>query len=237
MRSEKKVLKNRSILLGISGGIAAYKTIDLIRKLREEGASVSVVMTEAARNFVTPLSLEVTSGNKVYSDLFNDPMVHISLPAGSDILLVAPATANIISKFAHGSADDLLTTCFLAFKGVVAVAPSMNWRMYENPFFQDNLKNLLSRGVIQIGPEKGPLACGEEGIGRMAGICDIVETIKSIFTKKDLLNERILITAGPTREYIDPVRFISNRSSGKMGYAIARAASRRGAEVTLISGP
>jgi phosphopantothenoylcysteine decarboxylase/phosphopantothenate--cysteine ligase len=236
VKNQKKVLKNKSVLLGVSGGVAAYKAVDLIRRIREEGSAVTVVMTEAAMNFITPLSLEVASQNKVYTDLFNNPMAHITLPANADIFIIAPATANIIGKFANGIADDLLSTCFLSFKGKVAIAPAMNWRMYENPFFQDNLKTLLSRGIVQIGPEKGLLACGEEGMGKMADITEIIDTMKSMLTKKDLQNEKILITAGPTREFIDPVRFISNRSSGKMGYALAQAAFRRGAEVTLISG-
>jgi phosphopantothenoylcysteine decarboxylase/phosphopantothenate--cysteine ligase len=194
-------------------------------------------MTDAARNFVTPLSLEVASQNKVHADLFSDPMSHITLPVRADVMVIAPATANIIARFAHGIADDLLSTCFLSFAGKVIVAPSMNWRMYENTAFQQNLKTLISRGIIQVGPEKGSLACGEEGIGRMADTVDIIEAIKSSLTNKDLSNEKIIVTAGPTREYLDPVRFLSNRSSGKMGYAIARAALRRGAKVTLISGP
>ena len=237
MKNERKGLKNKSILLGVTGGVAAYKAIDLIRRLREEGSSVSVIMTEAAKHFVTPLSLEVASQNSVYSNLYSTPMAHITLPSKADIMVIAPATANSIGKFAHGIADDLLSTCFLAFSGTVIMAPSMNWRMYENPVFQKNLKSLLSRGILQIGPEKGSLACGEEGTGRMSEVSDIIDTIKYSLTEKDLLHEKILITAGPTREYLDPVRFISNRSSGKMGYSIAKAAARRGAEVTLISGP
>ncbi len=236
MKNERKVLKNKSILLGVTGGVAAYKAIDLTRRLREEGSSVTVIMTEAARNFVTPLSLEVASQNRVRSDLYSTPMTHITLPAQADIMVIAPATANIIGKFAKGIADDLLSTSFLSYRGKVIIAPSMNWRMYEHPVFQGNLNFLLSIGVIQVGPEKGNLACGEEGMGRMAYVSDIIETVRSAFTQKDLLNEKILVTAGPTREYLDPVRFLSNRSSGKMGYAIAKAALRRGAEVTLISG-
>jgi phosphopantothenoylcysteine decarboxylase / phosphopantothenate---cysteine ligase len=237
VKNERKVLKNKSILLGVTGGVAAYKAIDLGRRLREEGSSVTVIMTGAAGNFVTPLSLEVASQNKVYSNLFSDPMSHITVASGADLLVIAPATANIIGKFAHGIADDFLSTALLSFKGNIVIAPAMNWRMYENPIVQDNLKSLRSRGVIQVGPGKGPLACGEEGVGRMADIPDIIEAIKSSLTGKDLLGEKILVTAGPTREYLDPVRFLSNRSSGKMGYALAKAALRRGADVTLISGP
>ena len=236
MKHERKVLRNKSVLLGITGGVAAYKAVDLIRRLREEGSSVTVIMTEAAKNFITPLSLEVASQNKVYSDLFQDPLSHVTLPANADIMVIAPATANIIGKFAKGIADNLLSTSILSFNGRVVIAPAMNWRMYENPIFQENLKYLLSHGVIQVGPEKGSLACGEEGIGKMANISQIVESIKSALTIKDLVNEKVVVTAGPTREYLDPVRFLSNRSSGKMGYAMAIAAFRRGAEVTLISG-
>jgi phosphopantothenoylcysteine decarboxylase / phosphopantothenate---cysteine ligase len=237
VKNERKVLRNKSILLGITGGVAAYKSLDLIRRLREEGSSVNVIMTGAAKNFVTPLSFEVASGHRVYTDTFSDPMSHITLPANADIFVIAPATANIIGKFANGIADDLLSTCLLSFRGKTVIAPAMNWRMYENPLFQKNLNTLLSLGVIQVGPEKGSLACGEEGIGKMSDVHDIIESLKSALANKDLLNEKILVTAGPTREYLDPVRFLSNRSSGKMGYAIAKAALRRGAEVTLISGP
>lgn len=236
MKNERKVLKNKSVLLGVTGGVAAYKTLDVIRRLREEGASVNVISTKTAGHFVTPLSLEIASGTKVYTDLFSNPLSHITLPSQADTFLVAPATANSIGKFANGIADDLLSTCMLAFLGKVIIAPSMNWRMYENPVVQENLQKLASRGFIQVGPEKGSLACGEEGWGRLADVHDIVEAVKSSLTKKDLSKERIIVTAGPTREYLDPVRFLSNRSSGKMGYAIARAALRRGAEVTLISG-
>ncbi|SPQ02182.1 fused 4'-phosphopantothenoylcysteine decarboxylase; phosphopantothenoylcysteine synthetase, FMN-binding [Candidatus Sulfobium mesophilum] len=240
LRKRKKrlrILKNKRVLLGITGGIAAYKSIDLARRLGDEGASVVVAMTEAAKQFVTPLSLEVASQNKVYTSLFDEPMAHISLPSSADVMVIAPATADIIAKFAHGIADDLLSTCFLSYSGKVVIAPSMNWRMYENRIFGENLRKLLSTGVVQVGPERGDLACGEEGIGRMAEPAEIVETVMSALTEKDLAGEKMVITAGPTREYLDPVRFISNRSSGKMGYALARAARDRGASVILISGP
>jgi len=230
------VLGNKTVLLGVTGGVAAYKAVELTRRLGDEGASVKVIMTDAAKKFITPLSLEIASRNKVYTDLFSDPMSHIMLPAHADVMVIAPATANIIGKLAHGIADDLLSTCLLAFQGKVVIAPAMNWRMYENHIVQENLKSLVSRGIIQVGPEKGELACGEEGMGKMSDISDIIEAIRAALTRKDLLKEKILVTAGPTREYIDPVRFLSNRSSGKMGYAIAKAALRRGAEVTLISG-
>jgi phosphopantothenoylcysteine decarboxylase/phosphopantothenate--cysteine ligase len=194
-------------------------------------------MTDASRRFVTPLSLEVASQEKVHTSLFDDPMVHIDLPSRADLMVIAPATANIISKFANGIADDLLSTCLLSFAGRIVLAPAMNWRMYENRFFQENLNKVVSSGVVQVGPERGGLACGEEGTGRMAGVAEIVEAIRAVFTVKDLAGERVVITAGPTRENIDPVRFVSNRSSGKMGFAIAKAARDRGAEVILISGP
>ncbi len=236
MKNKRKTLKNSSILLGVTGSVGAYKTPDLVRRLREEGTSVTVIMTEAAQYFVTPLVLEIASQNKVYLDLFSDPMAHITLPEKADAMLIAPTTADMVAKMALGVADDLLSTCLLSFQGHVAIAPAMNWRMYQHPAFQANLNTLRSRGVLVIGPEKGPLACGEEGVGRMSDAADIVQAANVLLTDKDLVNERILVTAGPTREYLDPVRFLSNRSSGKMGYAIARAARSRGAHVTLISG-
>lgn len=231
------MLKDRSILLGITGSVAAFKSIELIKGLRQEGASVAVIMTEASKRFITPLSIELASGGKVYCDMFESPLSHVSLPANSDLFVVAPATANIIGKYAAGIADDLLSTSLLAFNGRVIIAPAMNWRMYENQIFQKNLQYLSSIGVKFIGPEKGILACGEEGIGRMADVDRIMEGIRTALTEQDLTGENILVTAGPTREYIDPVRYISNRSSGKMGYAVAKIAKRRGATVTLISGP
>ncbi|WP_333655017.1 bifunctional phosphopantothenoylcysteine decarboxylase/phosphopantothenate--cysteine ligase CoaBC [Dissulfurispira sp.] len=231
------MLKDRSILLGITGSVAAYKAIELIKGLRQEGASVKVIMTEASKHFTTPLSIELASGNSVYNDMFDSPLSHVSLPADADLFVVAPATANIIGKYANGIADDLLSTALLAFKGTIIMAPAMNWRMYENPVFQKNLQYLVSLGIKTVGPERGSLACGEEGIGRMADIEKIMETVRTAFSTQDLTGENILVTAGPTREYIDPIRYISNRSSGKMGYAIAKIAKRRGADVTLISGP
>ncbi len=230
-------LKNKRVLLGVSGGIAAYKSVELVRRLTDSGASVSVVMTEAALRFVTPLTFEAVSRSKVHSSLFEEPLVHIQLPAEADLLIVAPATANSIGKFANGIADDLLSTCFLSCAGKKLIAPAMNWRMYENPAVQENLSRLASRGVLQVGPERGSLACGEEGAGRMAAVQEIIESARAALSKKDFAGERFVVTAGPTREYLDPVRFISNRSSGKMGYALARAARDRGARVTLVSGP
>jgi phosphopantothenoylcysteine decarboxylase/phosphopantothenate--cysteine ligase len=230
-------LKNRSILLGVSGGVAAYKTADLVRRLKDKGASVTVIMTEAAQQFITPLSLQVASQNRVYTSLFQDPLTHISLPAGADVLIIAPATANIIAKFANGIADDMLSTTFLAFRGPVVIAPSMNGKMYEHPVLQENLKKLAALGIIQVGPDCGPLACGDEGKGRLSEVQDIVDAVTAAITPKDLKGRKVIVTAGPTREYLDPVRFISNRSSGKMGFSLAKAALNRGAEVVLISGP
>lgn len=231
------MLKNKNILVGITGGVAAYKTVDLVRRLKEQGALVNVIMTEASKYFITEMSLETASENKVHTDMFEDPLSHISLGRDAEVMVVAPATANIIAKFANGIADDLLSTCFLAVRGKIVIAPSMNWRMYENPVTQKNLEYLKQQGIIQVGPEKGFLACGEEGMGRMAETADIIEAIKGALSNKDFLNKKIVVTAGPTREYLDPVRFVSNRSSGKMGFAAAMACIRRGAEVTLISGP
>ncbi len=196
------------------------------------------MMTEASQRFITPLSLETASQNRVYTSLFDDPLAHIKLPAEADLVIIAPATANSIAKFAHGIADDLVSTCFLAATGKqIIIAPAMNWRMYESPACRRNLEVLRSAGVIQTGPEKGSLACGEEGIGRMAGVPEIIEAAGAALCTKDLAGERVVVTAGPTREYIDPVRFISNRSSGRMGFALARAARNRGASVTLVTGP
>ncbi len=231
------MLKDKSILLGITGSIAAYKSIELIRGLVQEGAIVSVIMTEASRKFITPLLVESATGCKVYCDMFDDPFSHIDLPRKADLFVIAPATANIINKCACGIADDLLSTALITFKGQLILAPAMNWRMYENAIFQKNLQYMITSGVIIVGPEKGSLACGEEGLGRMSEPDKIIDAIKAALTLKDMLGQKVLVTAGPTREHIDPVRFISNRSSGKMGFAIARNASIRGAKVTLITGP
>jgi phosphopantothenoylcysteine decarboxylase/phosphopantothenate--cysteine ligase len=231
------VLKGRKILIGITGSVAAYKAIELIKELKKEGATVKALMTESSKRFVTPLSIEIATENEVFCDMFQLPFSHIDLVKEVDLFIVAPATANIIGKYANGIADDLLSTSLLVFNGRPIFVPAMNWRMYENPVVQKNIQHLSAMGVKFVGPERGKLACGEEGIGRMAKIESIVESIKTAFTKQDLSGECVLVTAGPTREYIDPIRYISNRSSGKMGYAIAKVAKRRGAEVTLISGP
>jgi len=231
------VLKGKSIIVGVTGSVAAYKTVDLVKGLRQDGAAVSVVMTRSSQRFITPLSMQIASQNTVYTDMFEYPLSHISLPAGADIFVVAPASANSIGKYASAIADDMLSTTLLACNGIVILAPAMNWRMYENPILRKQLDYLTSLGVKTVGPEKGTLACGEEGIGRMAEIDRIIESIRAAVVEQDLKGEHVLVTAGPTREYLDPVRFLSNRSSGKMGYALAKIAKRRGADVTLISGP
>ncbi len=231
------MLKGKSIIVGVTGSVAAYKAIDLVKGLRCEGATVNVIMTRASQRFITPLSMQIASQNSVYTDMFEHPLSHISLPAGADLMIVAPASANSIGKYASAIADDMLSTTLLAFNGPVILAPAMNWRMYENPILQKQLGYLVSLGVKTVGPERGSLACGEEGIGRMAEVDQIIESVHAAVTPQDLKGEHVLVTAGPTREHLDPVRFISNRSSGKMGYALATMAKRRGAEVTLISGP
>lgn len=229
-------LKNREIVLAVTGGIAAYKSAEIIRRLTNEGASVTVLMTEAATRFITPLTLEVLSGRKVIRDIFDPPLAHLKVTEKADIFLIAPATADIISKIASGIADDIVSLSVLSFKGKVLVAPSMNWRMYENPVVQENLERLKERGLYEIVPESGSLACGEQGRGRMASVDRIVDSIKDALHPKDMAGMKVLVTAGPTREFIDPVRFISNPSSGKMGFALARVASWRGAEVVLVTG-
>jgi phosphopantothenoylcysteine decarboxylase/phosphopantothenate--cysteine ligase len=198
---------------------------------------VTVVMTESATRFITPVTFEAVTGNRVYSNLFSEPLSHISLPEEADLFLIAPATANMIGKYASGIADDLLSSIVLAYDGPLLVAPAMNSKMYNNPIVQKNIKALSNIGVDFIGPCSGGLACGDEGVGRMSAPAGIVEAAISALTDKDLAGRRIVVTAGPTVEPIDPVRFLSNRSSGRMGYEIARAAVRRGADVTLVSGP
>jgi len=227
----------KNILLGITGSIAAYRSADLARRLMEEGCSVQVVMTKSACKFITPLTFEAVTGKPVMIDMFNDPYTHLGLPREAHLLLIAPATANIISKMSCGIADDLLSTIWLAYEGPTMIAPAMNYRMYRHSLVKKHISELKKLGVHFVGPVTGSLACGEEGTGRMADISDIVESAVTAVTPKDLSKHSILVTAGPTIEPIDPVRFISNRSSGKMGFAIAQAAVRRGAQVTLISGP
>ncbi len=238
MRTRAKRLKNRRIVVGVTGSVAAYKAVDLVRRLKEEEASVSIVMTDASQHFVTPMLMESATGCKAYTGLFEDPMAHIELTRDADLFLLTPATADIIGKFASGIADDLLSTCLMSYRGRVLAAPAMNWRMYEHPVFRKNLEFLKAEGLLdEVPPERGVLACGEEGVGRMASPEDILEEVFASLSAKDLEGKRIIVTAGPTREPLDAVRFISNRSSGKMGYALARVARRRGARVLLVSGP
>jgi len=235
------ILNGKKIILGITGGIAAYKAIELARLFIKSGASVWPVMTKASANFITPLTLQTITGNPVARDMFDltqeSRISHIELAEKADIVVVAPATANIIGKAASGIADDLLTTVIMATRAPVLFAPAMNSNMYENKIVQTNIERLKKIGCSFIGPEEGELACGYEGRGRLAPVEDIVDAAEECLAPKDLKGEKVLVTAGPTREAIDPVRFISNPSSGRMGYAIARAAKRRGAEVVLVSGP
>jgi phosphopantothenoylcysteine decarboxylase / phosphopantothenate---cysteine ligase len=229
------------IVLGVSGGIAAYKAPELVRRLQDAGATVRVILTPNAARFVAPLALAAVSKHGVVMDQWGDPekgsVDHIELARWADLLLIAPATANILAKLAVGIGDDALSTYAIAHRGALMVAPAMNWAMLQHVTVVQNLETLRSRGVEIIDPEVGYLAEGEEGAGRLADIPVIVERVKSHFGARDLQGRKVLVTAGPTREAIDPVRYISNRSSGKMGYAIADAARRRGAIVTLISGP
>ena len=234
-------LKGKNIVLCVTGGIAAYKAADLVSRLKKEGAEVDVLMTKSACEFITPLTLEVLSGRRVVTDMFDRDfpweVEHIALAKKADVFVVAPATANFIGKAAHGIADDMVTTTFLATKAPVLVAPAMNTGMYTNPAVQDNMELLRSRGIQFIEPEEGRLACGDTGKGKLADPAVIVEAIRDQFILRDLEGISVLVTAGPTREAMDPVRFISNHSTGKMGYAIAAHALRRGAKVTLVTGP
>jgi len=235
------MLKKKKIVLGITGGIAAYKAAELTRALIKEGAQVKVVMTKSATEFITPLTMQTLSQNQVYLDTFvpaeKYDMAHIALADFADAFIIAPATGNIIGKIAAGVADDLLSTTIMAAGKPVLICPAMNNKMLTNPIVQDNLSKLQEHGYFIMESAVGELACKTQGSGRLAEITDIIEEIKSLLTPKDFLNEKVLITAGPTQEPLDPVRFITNLSSGKMGYALATAARRRGAEVTLISGP
>ncbi|MFO7483392.1 bifunctional phosphopantothenoylcysteine decarboxylase/phosphopantothenate--cysteine ligase CoaBC [Oceanibaculum nanhaiense] len=236
------MLAGKRILLIVSGGIAAYKSLELVRRLRERGAAVRCVMTGSAEQFVTPLSLQALSEDKVYRDLFSltdeSEMGHINLSRQADLVVVAPATANILAKMAGGLADDLATTLLLATDKAVLAAPAMNVRMWTHAATQANLDILTQRGVRFVGPNEGDMACGEYGPGRMAEPMEIVAAIEGYFGKDSpLAGKRALVTSGPTYEAIDPVRFIGNRSSGKQGHAIAAALARAGAAVTLVSGP
>ncbi|HNQ75525.1 MAG TPA: bifunctional phosphopantothenoylcysteine decarboxylase/phosphopantothenate--cysteine ligase CoaBC, partial [Pseudothauera hydrothermalis] len=234
-------LKGRNLVLGVSGGIAAYKAAELTRLLVKAGARVDVIMTEAATRFVTPVTFQALSGRTVWADLWDarigNNMAHIDLTRGADGILIAPASADILAKLAHGFADDLLSTLCLARECALMVAPAMNRQMWEHPATRRNLAQLQADGVAIFGPGEGDQACGETGLGRMLEPEEVLEAVVAYFAPKLLAGRKVVITAGPTFEPIDPVRGITNTSSGKMGYALARACVRAGAEVVLVSGP
>ncbi|HJZ51179.1 MAG TPA: bifunctional phosphopantothenoylcysteine decarboxylase/phosphopantothenate--cysteine ligase CoaBC, partial [Candidatus Acidoferrales bacterium] len=236
------------IALGVTGGVAAYKAAELVRRLQQEKLDVQVVMTRAAEEFVTPLTFAALTGQKVITDLFSavgaapanveSAIEHIAVAQRIDLLLVAPATADILGKFAHGIAEDFLSTLYLATKAPVVVAPAMNVNMWDHPATQENLKLLRARGVHVVDPDEGYLACGMTGAGRLAATETIAKKVCEVLgLRRDFAGQTVLVSAGPTCEDIDPVRFLTNRSSGKMGYALAEAAHRRGAHVVLVSGP
>ncbi len=231
----------KNVVIGVTGGIAAYKALDVISKLKKNGFEVDVIMTESAKEFISPLTFQILSQNMVNSDMFCEPKAweikHISLAKKADLVLIVPATANIIGKVAHGIADDLLSTTIMATKAPVVFAPAMNTNMYENSIVQDNMGKLIKFGYKFIYPASGRLACGDEGEGKLADVELISQFVQSmLYDTKDLEGKKVLVTAGPTIASIDPVRYITNRSSGKMGYAIAEEARDRGAEVTLVAG-
>ena len=233
-------LTGKRVALGVTGSIAAYKAVSLLRALTKAGASVSVVMTKAAAKFVTPMTFEVLSGQSVTTDLFeaHQEMKHLSIPEQADVIVVAPATANFLAKAAVGLADDVLSTMLLTTRCPLIVAPAMDGNMWTHPTVQDHVRTLRSRGVLVLDPEEGPLASGQVAQGRLAAESRILEAVeRTLLPQLDFRGQRVLISAGPTQEPIDPVRYISNRSSGKMGYALAEAARNRGAEVTLVTGP
>ncbi len=234
-------LARRRILVGLSGGIACYKACEAVRSLAQAGAQVNVVMTAGAQQFVAPLTLQTLSGRPVATETFSltqeSEIGHIRLADEAEVALVAPATANLIAKLAHGLADDLLTTVLLATRAPLLLAPAMNVHMWEHAATQANLRTLVERGAEVVGPASGSLACGYEGPGRLAEPAEIVEAVAALLAPKDLRGERVVVSAGPTREAVDPVRYLSNHSSGKMGYAVARVARRRGADVVLVTGP
>ena len=234
-------LTNKNVLLGVTGGIAAYKSAEIVRHLKKSGSSVRVVMTKSAEEFITPLTLQALSGNRVSSELLDAEaaaaMVHIELAKWADAILIAPATANTIARLSSGRGDDLLSTVTLAFDGPVSLAPAMNQAMWRDERTQENLDRLIQKGYEVCGPGSGEQACGDTGLGRMLEPLEILQIFSNSFTKGKMSGKRVLITAGPTQEPIDPVRFITNRSSGKMGYNLAEAAIESGARVTLISGP
>jgi len=235
------MLKDKKIIVGVTGGIAAYKTGEIVRRLKKLGAHVIVIMTQNAQKFITPLTMETLSENEVVTEMFPEKRMvgvrHVNLANWADLILIAPATANIIGKIKAGIADDILTTVVISTKSTVLISPAMNINMYENRIFQENMEYLKKIGYLFIEPETGALACGT-GKGRLPEPVVIVgEVVKILTGEKDLEGKSILVTAGRTEEPLDPVRYISNRSSGKMGYAIAEAARKRGARITLISGP
>lgn len=235
-------MKKPCVVLGVTGGIAVYKACELLRLLQKRGIDVFVVMTQNACRFVAPLTFETLSGHPVALDTFDRPQTweveHIALAKRADLFLIAPATANIMGKMACGIADDMLSTTVMATRAPVLVAPAMNTGMWENAAVQQNVKTLRARGVEIVAPVSGHLACGDSGAGKLEDVAVIAErACELLFAKKDMEGLRVMVTAGPSREALDPVRYISNRSSGKMGYAIAQAAQKRGAEVTLLSGP
>lgn len=233
-------LKDKNIVIGVTGSIAAYKIATLCSSLKKRGANITVIMTKNALNFVNPITYETLTGTKCLVDTFDRNfqfnVEHVSLAKLADVFLIAPASADVIAKAAHGIADDMLTTTLLACDCPKFVAPAMNTRMYKNPITQDNIKTLVKYGFEIINPANGYLACGDTGDGKMAEPEELMERIEDALTVKDLQGKKVLVTAGPTQEKIDPVRYITNHSSGKMGYAIATEARRRGAEVTLVSG-
>ena len=234
------MLKDKTVVIGVSGGIAVYKTLDVVSRLRKLGVNVNVIMTKSATEFVTPLSFQSLSQNYVVCDMFEDPKTwdveHISLAKRADVFLIAPATANVIGKIANGIADDMLTTTVMATKAKVLIAPAMNTNMYENPILQRNINTLKELGYNFV--ESGRLACGDTGKGKLASPETIVDEVVKLLSKgQDLKGKSIIVTAGPTVESIDPMRYITNRSTGKMGYSIAKEAIERGADVTLITGP
>lgn len=235
------MLKNREIILGVSGGIAAYKSVELLREMTKRGANVHVVMTQNAQQFVTPLTFQTLSGHPVLHEMFrlleDSKIGHVTLADIADLMVIAPATANILGKIANGIADDFLTTMVMATKVPVLFAPSMNVNMWQSNFVQNNVERLKAHGYQFVDPVEGDLACRTVGKGKLADVEEIIEKIEDIFTKKDLSGQHIMVTAGPTLEPIDPVRYITNRSTGRMGFALAKMARRRGAEVTVITGP
>jgi len=234
-------LANKNVLLGVTGGIAAYKSAEIVRHLKKSGSSVRVVMTESAKEFITPLTLQALSGNRVSSELLDAEaeaaMGHIELAKWADGILIAPTTANSLARLASGRADDLLSSITLAFDGPISLAPAMNQAMWGDKRTQENLDSLISKGFKVCGPGSGEQACGDIGLGRMLEPMEILELFSASFIQGAMSGKNLLITAGPTQEPIDPVRFITNKSSGKMGYSLAEAAIESGARVTLISGP